>query len=219
MQFLYQLIGDAGCIGRRFFLQVLAHAQELPFAGGVLVACDLAVKGRPPWFFLAVLQLAHHQAFGIGLAGAFLAMGGDFEGDGAGHPGADAAGEFGMPAVTRRGFAALGVAVAARHGLGWGRGGVWAFALGDGAGLGVVECAAVGKGFGHLAFDLAADGGVFAGAGLRLCRGDGPQAQCDQGAAQNKAKVCRFFHARAGKVRLTSLRSLRASARWNWILL
>ncbi len=146
-------------------------------------------------------------------------MGGDFEGDGAGHPGADAAGEFGMPAVTRRGFAALGVAVAARHGLSWGRGGVRAFALGDGAGLGVVECAAVGKGLGHLARNLAADWGVFSGTGLRLCRGDGPQAQCDQGAAQNKAKVCRFFHARAGMVRLTSLRSPKALACWNWILL
>ncbi|MDP4734452.1 MAG: hypothetical protein NWS28_10695 [Limnohabitans sp.] len=92
--------GDAGAIGRDVFQFVLAQAQELPFAGAVLVARDLAIEGCPPWFFLAVLQFANHQAFCIVLAGAFLPMGGDFEGDGTGHPGADAAGEFGMPAVS-----------------------------------------------------------------------------------------------------------------------
>jgi hypothetical protein len=92
--------GDAGAIGRDVFQFVLAQAQELPFAGAVLVARDLAIEGCPPWFFLAVLQFANHQAFCIVLAGAFLPMGGDFEGDGTGHPGADAAGEFGLPAVS-----------------------------------------------------------------------------------------------------------------------
>jgi hypothetical protein len=198
VQFFEEGVGDAGGVGRDVFLFVLAHAQQLPFADGVLVARNFAWEGRPPWFFLAVLQFAHHQTFRISLAGAFLAMGGDFEGDGAGHPGADAAGEFGIPAVTGRGFAALGVAVAASHGLSGGHGGVWAFALGDEAGLGVVECAAVGKGLWHLARHLPADGGVFAGTDLGLGRRDGPQAQCDQGAAQNKAY--RFFHARVGMV-------------------
>ena len=177
-QFFEEGVGDAGGVGRDVFQFVLAQAQELPFACAVLVASDLAVEGCPPWFFLAVLQFAHHKAFCIGLAGAFLAMGGDFEGDGAGDPGADAAGEFGIPAVTCRGFAAVRVAVFAKHGLIWGRAGMWAFALGEGAGLGVVECAVVGKGLGHLACNLAADGGVFAGADLGLCCGAEPQARC-----------------------------------------
>ena len=177
-QFFNEGVSDAGPIGRDVFQFVLAHAQELPFAEGVLVPSDLALKRCPTWLFLAVLQFAHHQALRIDLAGTFLAMGGDFEGDGAGHPGADAAGEFGIPAVTCRGFAAVRVAVFAKHGLIWGRAGMWAFALGEGAGLGVVECAVVGKGLGHLACNLAADGGVFAGADLGLCCGAEPQARC-----------------------------------------
>lgn len=218
-QFFNEGVSDAGAIGREVFQFVLAHAQELPFADGVLVASDLALELCPTWLFLAVLQFAHHQALRIDLAGTFLAMGGHLEGDGAGDPGADAAGEFGIPAVTRRGFAAVRVAVFAQHGWSWGRAGMWAFAWGDGAGLGVVECAAVGKGLGHLACNLAADGGVFAGADLGLCRRGGPQDRCKQGAAQNKGKARRFFHARAGKVWLASLRSLNALATLNLILL
>lgn len=188
-QFLNQLIGEAGRDCRSVFLQVLAHAQELALADLVFVALDLTVQRFPAGLFLAFLNFAHHQAPRIDLAGAFLAMGGDFEGDGAGHPGADAVGEFGVPDKTGRGFAAVCVAVAAEQGLGGRRGAVGAFALGNDAGFGVVEGAAVGKGLWHLASDLAADGGVFAGADLGLSRGDGPQAQSDQGAAQNKAKA------------------------------
>lgn len=193
-QFFEEGVGDAGGIGRDVVQFVLAHAQELPFAGAVLVARDLAVEGCPPWFFLAVLQFAHHQAFRFGLAGALLAMGGDFEGGGAADPGADATGEFGIPAVTGRGFAAVRIGILTGHGLclwqGWRHRAVRAFALGDEAGFGVVERAAVGEGLRHLACHLAADRGVFAGADLGLCRRDGPWAQRKQGAAQSQTKAC-----------------------------
>ena len=96
------------------------------------------------------------------------------------------------------------VAVAAGHGLRlwhglWLRqGGARAFALGDGACLGVVEFAAVGEGLWCLACDLAANGGVFAGANLRLGRSGGPQAQCYEGAVQKDAKAGLCFHDQTG---------------------
>jgi len=81
------------------------------------------------------------------------------------------------------------------HGLCLRQRGVRAFALGYEAGLGVIEYAAVGEGLWCLTCDLAADGGIFAGTNLGLCRRDGPQAQGDQGAAEKDAKACLFFHA------------------------
>lgn len=99
-QLFDEFVGDAGRIGGHIFLSVFAHAQELAFAGLVLVALDFAVERCPAGLFLAVLQLAHHQALHLDEAGAFLAMGGHFEGDGAAHPGAHAAGEFGVPDKT-----------------------------------------------------------------------------------------------------------------------
>ena len=103
------------------------------------------------------------------------------------------------------------VAVAAGHGL-WlghglrlrpwlclGQGGQRAFALGDEAGLGAVEYAAVGKGLRCLTCDLAADGGIFAGADLGMGHRDGPRAQGDQGADEKNAQTCLFFHAQTGK--------------------
>jgi hypothetical protein len=75
------------------------------------------------------------------------------------------------------------------HGLWLRQGGVWAFALGDGAGLGAVEYAAIGEGLWCLACDLAANGCIFAGANLRLGRSGGPQAQCNEGAVQKDAKA------------------------------
>lgn len=106
------------------------------------------------------------------------------------------------------------VAVAAGHGLwhglrqwlGLGQGGVWAFALGDEAGLGVVEYSAVGEGLRCLTCDLSADRRVFAGADLGLGRRDGPQAQGEQGDAEKDVKACLFFHAQTGLVWWTSLR-------------
>ncbi len=98
------------------------------------------------------------------------------------------------------------VAVAAGHGLRLWRGlcmrqrGVWAFALGYEAGLGVVEYAAVGEGLRCLTCDVAAHGGIFAGTNLGLGRRDGPQAQGEQGAAEKDAKACLFFHAQTGGV-------------------
>ena len=100
-QFFDEFVGDAGRIGGHVFLSVHAHAQKLAFAGLVLVALDFTVQRCPAWLFLAVLQLAHHQALHLDQAGAFLAMGGHFERDGAAHPGADAAGHFGVPDETR----------------------------------------------------------------------------------------------------------------------
>ena len=123
----------------------------------------------------------------------------------------------------------MGVAVAARHGqwLGcglrqWlclGQGGLRAFALSDEAGLGVVEYAAVGEGLWCLTCDLAADGGIFAGTNLGLCRRDGPQAQGDQGAAEKDAKACLFDHAHTGLVWWASLRKPVALVLSCWILL
>lgn len=102
------------------------------------------------------------------------------------------------------------VAVAAGHGLRLWHGlrlghglclrqrGVWAFALGYEAGLGVVEYTAVGEGLRCLTCDVAADGGIFAGTNLGLGRRDGPQAQGEQGAAEKDAKACLLFHAQTG---------------------
>jgi hypothetical protein len=78
--------------------------------------------------------------------------------------------------------------------------------LGDEAGLGAVEYAAVGKGLRRLTCDLAADRRVFAGADLGLRRRDGPQAQGKQGAAEKDAKAYLFFHAQTGWVWWASLR-------------
>ena len=112
-----------------------------------------------------------------------------------------------------------------RHGLRlrqWlclGQGAVLAFALGDEAGLGAVEYAAVGKGLRCLTCDLAADRRVFAGADLGLRRRDGPQAQGKQGAAEKDAKAYLFFHAQAGVVWWASLRKPMALGLCHWILL
>ena len=155
--------------------------------------------------FGVLLHFAHHQAFRIELAGAFLAIGGRFKSDGAAHLGADAAGEFGVPDITGRSFAAVCVAVAAKQGLDLWRVVVGAFAWCDKAGFGVVEGAAVKKGLWHLACVLAADGGVFAGADMGSCRRYGPQVQCYKCAAHHKAKGCEFFHAGARMVCKASL--------------
>lgn len=85
-----------------------------------------------------------------------------------------------------------------RHGLCLRQGGLRAFALGDGAGLGAIKYAAVGEGLWRLACDLAANGRVFAGANLRLGRSGGPQAQGNEGAVQKDAKAGLFFHAQTG---------------------
>ena len=99
--FFDEFVGDTGRIGGHVFLSVHAHAQKLAFASLVLVALDFTVQRCPAWLFLALLQLAHHQALHLDQAGAFLAMGGHFERDGAAHPGADAAGHFGVPDKAR----------------------------------------------------------------------------------------------------------------------
>ena len=99
-QFFDEFVGDAGGVGGHILKLVFAHAQELALAGLVLVALNFTEERCPAGLFLAVLQLAHHQALHLDEAGAFLAMGGHFEGDGAAHPGADAAGHFGVPDET-----------------------------------------------------------------------------------------------------------------------
>lgn len=189
-----QFVGEAGGVGGQVFMSVLAHPQDLASARLMFIALDFTHQGCPWSFFLIRLQFAHHQALHLDPAYAFATLRSNFEGDGTAHPGTDAAGEFGVPCVTSRSFAAVGVAATARHGQRWRQVGKRAFSIGDMASLGMLKCASVGEGLRRFAGHLAADWCVFASAHLGLDRQHGVQAKTDQGATQNSAKVGVVFH-------------------------
>lgn len=173
-QNLQQGVAGVGRVGGRVFNFVFAHAQGAALARNMFEAFDVAPKRRPFLGRLSRHQLAHLQALHLDRAGAMAAFGGHLQGDGTAHPGAHATGQFFVPLVACRGFAAVCIHIAASAWCGLGG----AFAIAQPGGLGGVQHAAVGKCLGAcLLGHLAANRRVFARANLGHGGGAGHAAK------------------------------------------